>query len=409
MEQSFFRRSGLILTGIICSFTVAAQLGPWTGILSRNDNTLIPFNFEQKNEKGKTYWIIQNAAEKITVDNIQYEGDSMILQMPVFESKLIVKKDGRKFSGVWIKAGAVKSTILPFMAIPGNQRFDQKRKATYNITGRWGVNFSGNKNGEISVGEFVQKGNKLTGTFLNSTGDYRYLQGIVSSDSLFLSGFDGGHAFLFTAKIKNNTTIAGGNFYSGASYKETWTAVKDAKAKVPLENVAMYVKPGEEGLHFSFKDLEGNTVSITDRKFNNKVVVIQLMGSWCPNCMDETAFLSEYYNKNKQRGVEVIALAYEYSTDWERSVKSLKKFQQRYNVQYTILNTGVSVTDSLRTEKTLPEVTPIKFFPSSIILDKKGKIRKLDTGFNGPATGEHYLAYKKEFEETVDQLLKEEY
>jgi peroxiredoxin len=135
--------------------------------------------------------------------------------------------------------------------------------------------------------------------------------------------------------------------------------------------------------------------------------VIQLMGSWCPNCMDETAFLSEYYNNNKQRGFEVIALAYEYSTDWERSIKSLKKFQQRYNVQYTILNTEVTVTDSLRTEKTLPEVTPIKFFPSSIIIDKKGKIRKLDTGFNGPATGGHYLAYKKEFVELMDKLLKE--
>ena len=76
-------------------------------------------------------------------------------------------------------------------------------------------------------------------------------------------------------------------------------------------------------------------------------------------------------------------------------------------MQYEILNTGVTVSDSLRTEKTLPEITPIKFFPSSIILDKKGNIRKLDTGFNGPATGEHYLLYKKEFEETIDRLLIE--
>jgi thiol-disulfide isomerase/thioredoxin len=137
-------------------------------------------------------------------------------------------------------------------------------------------------------------------------------------------------------------------------------------------------------------------------------VVVQLMGSWCPNCMDETAYLSDYYNRNKQRGVEVVALAYEYSTNWERSVNSLKKFQRRFNVQYPILNTEVSVRDSLRTEKTLPQVTGIKFFPSSIILDKKGKIRKLDTGFNGPATGSHYIAYKKEFEEEIDKLLKED-
>ena len=183
--------------------------------------------------------------------------------------------------------------------------------------------------------------------------------------------------------------------------------MKDAGAKVPTESVEMFVKPGEESLHFTFNDLSGKPVSINDERFKNKVVVVQLMGSWCPNCMDETAFLSDYYNKNKQKGFEVIALAYEYTTTLERSTKSLQKFQTRYNVQYAILNTGVTVGDSLRTEKTLPELTPIKFFPSAVILDKKGKIRKLDTGFNGPGTGDHYLVYKKEFEELIDKLLME--
>ena len=75
-------------------------------------------------------------------------------------------------------------------------------------------------------------------------------------------------------------------------------------------------------------------VSINDERFKNKVVIVQLMGSWCPNCLDETAFLSDYYNKNRYRGVEVIALAYEYSTDLQRSINSLKKFQKRFNVQY---------------------------------------------------------------------------
>lgn len=78
--------------------------------------------------------------------------------------------------------------------------------------------------------------------------------------------------------------------------------------------------------------------------------------------MDETAFLSNYYRENKNRGVEVIALGYEYSTDFVRSVKSLKKFQERFDVQYPMLITGVKVTDSHRTEKTLPQVTPIRFF-----------------------------------------------
>ena len=154
-------------------------------------------------------------------------------------------------------------------------------------------------------------------------------------------------------------------------------------------------------------DLDGKPVSINDDRYKNKVVVVQLMGSWCPNCMDETAFLSEFYLKNKNRGVEIISLAYEYSTDLERSKKTLKKFQQVFSIQYPMLITGVSVSDSMRTEKTLPQLTPIKMFPSSIIIDKKGKVRKIDTDFNGPGTGDHYLAYKQKFEATIENLLAE--
>ena len=408
MTINYLTRKGTILLSLVLvTATLYSRQSWWSAKLHRADGNDIAFNFEWKTEKGKPVWYIYNATEKIKVDNITEQGDSLFIQMPVFESQFRISRSSRKLTGVWIKRGSVKTQVIPFSAEPGKKRFTASAAAAKNISGRWAVIFAGSKINELSVGEFKQAGNKLTGTFLNPSGDYRYLEGIVSKDSLFLSGFDGGHAFLFTATIDDDKKISGGTFFSGASFKEGWWAIKDPAAKVPQGSVAMYVKPGEESLHFNFKDLEGKKVSIQDERFKNKVVVIQLMGSWCPNCMDETAFLSDYYSKNKQRGVEIIALAYEYSTDWDRSVKNLKKFQDRYQVKYTVLNTEVAVNDSLRTEKTLPELTAIKFFPSSVILDKKGKVRKLDTGFNGPATGVHYDIYKNEFEEIINKLLNE--
>jgi len=401
------KKGSLLLTFTFACFAAYSQQGWWSGKLHRDDGHNITFTFEWKNEKGKPVWYIHNAAEKIKVENITVQGDSMLIQMPVFESQFHIAYSNKKISGYWTKGGSVKTQVIPFSANPENKRFSTVPGISKNITGRWAVKFAKSKPGESSIAEFNQAGNKLTGTFLNPTGDYRYLEGVVKKDSLLLSCFDGGHAFLFTAKIDDDKNISDGMFFSGAVYKENWTAIKDAHAKVPAESVAMYVKPGEESLHFTFKDLDGKPVSIQDERFKNKVVVVQLMGSWCPNCMDETAFLSDYYNRNRHRGIEIIALAYEYSTDWERSIKSLKKFQNRYSVAYTVLNTEVTVNDSLRTEKTLPELTPIKFFPSSVIIDKKGKVRKLDTGFNGPGTGSHYTIYKKEFEETIDSLLSE--
>ena len=394
--------------------TAAAQQKTTTGVwwraqLNRADGHSIVFNFEWKQEKGKTVWYIRNATERIRVSDILLKEDSVIVQMPVFESQFRLQKNGNSLTGVWIKGGAVKTQIIPVTAAPGKERFAVAKSIHQkNISGRWSASFvNSNKLTDPSVAEFKQNGNIVTGTFLNPTGDYRYLEGVVSGDSLLLSCFDGGHAFLFTATISNNKTITRGWYYAGAVSKSEWTAEHNPSASLPTEEVAIYLRPGEERLNFTFNDLEGHPVSINDERFKNKVVILQIMGSWCPNCMDETAFLSNYYSKNKQRGIEVVALAYEYSTDIERSRKSLQRFQQRFNVQYPMLITGVAVNDSLRTEKTLPQLTSIKFFPSSVILDKNGKVRKLDTGFNGPGTGEHYTHFVKKFETTIDGLLGE--
>ncbi len=397
---------------IICilltiSVPTFAQQGTWLAKLHRSDGNTIPFTFDWKIENSKMVWYIHNAAEKIKVTNIVAKGDSLWIQMPVFESQFKLQYHNNKLTGVWLKNGASKIQSIPFTAEQGIKRFASNTTSHTNITGRWATTFAKSNPKDLSIAELKQLGNKLSGTFLNATGDLRYLEGIVTKDSLFLSCFDGSHAFLFTAKVDDDKKISGGTYYSGATYSENWFAIKDENAKIATESVAMFVKPGEEKLNFTFKNLTGKIVSINDNSFKNKVVVIQLMGSWCPNCMDETAYLTEYYTKNKQRGIAIIALAYEYTTNWERSIKSLQKFQQRFNIAYPILNTEVAVTDTLRTEKTLPQLTAIKVFPSSIILDKKGRIRKLDTNFNGPATGEHYEFYKKEFEATIDTLLQE--
>lgn len=378
----------------------------WQAFIHRADGIDIPFSFKLEEKNKKTVLYIINDAEKIKVDNISFTKDSVFIKMPVFESSFKARIVNGGWEGLWTKGTSGNDQVLPFTAY---KRIDTTlQKPVSNIAGRWAVTFSDDKTkADASIAEFRQIGNKVAGTFLTPSGDYRYLDGIIDGNKLKLSTFDGAHAYFFIADIVKSKEIANGIFYAGAKGKDGWVAVKDPNAKVLSDNVAMFLKPGEEKLDFHFPNLNGKDVSINNKRFKNKVVVVQIMGSWCPNCMDETAFLSDYYNKNKQRGFEAVALAYEYSTDFNRSVKSISKFQKRFNVQYPILITGVRVSDSLRTEKTLPQVTPIKVFPSSIIIDKHGKVRKFETDFFGPGTGAHYEAYKKQFYATIDELLKE--
>lgn len=385
------------------------QVSKWHAVIHRQDENNIVFNFEKRQEKNHTVLFILNAGERLRVDSVRFKDDSVFIKMPVFESSFKAKISGNRWNGIWIKGTSHAEQIMPFTAEKDSERFVlTDGTAKINISGRWAARFAGDTATETnSIAEFKQTGNRLQGTFLTPTGDYRFLEGVVTGKKLKMSGFDGAHAYFFTADIANDNTIHNGQYFAGLKYHEEWSAVKDANAKVKTDEAAMYLKPGEEKLDFHFPDLNGNTVSINDLQFKNKVVIVQIMGSWCPNCMDETAFLSSYYNKNKHRGVEIVALAYEYSPDFNRSQQSLKKFQQRFNVQYPVLITGVTVSDTLRTEKTLPQVTDIKVFPSSIIIDKHGKVRKFDTGFFGPGTGKHYEVYKKEFYETINKLLEE--
>ena len=396
------------LSSNICFSQNHATTETWRAALHREDGIDIIFNFRLQQEGHKKVMYITNGSEQIKVENIVFTKDSVFLQMPVFESSFKAKVDMNTWRGVWMKGTTGVIQVVSFTAEKQKARFIASEPAKYNITGRWAVNFSSdNQEKPTSLAEFVQKGNRLTGTFLTATGDYRYQEGIVTGNKFMLSGFDGAHAMLFTGTLSNGRTIANATYYSGAKYKESWTGIKDANAKVSTDPTAMFLKPAEEKLNFSFPDLSGKLVSINDERFRNKVVIIQLMGSWCPNCMDETDFLSKYYNKNKSRGVEMISLAYEYSTDFARSVSSLQKFQKRFAVKYPMLITGVTVKDSLRTQKTLPQVTDIKVFPSSIIIDKKGRVRFFETDFFGQGTGEHFIAYAKKFNDMIDGLLKE--
>lgn len=397
----------LFLSGTLCAQSVAP--GFWRATLTRVDGRKIPFLIHINTDNSYPDIAIVNGKENLHLKNIQPYRDSVNAELPVFESSFrVAMANADQINGYWIRQGATSESRLPISLSPNEQRFDALYgNATENVTGKWAVTFTDAQGkGEPAIGIFSQKDNEVTGSILTPSGDYRYLAGIVTGDSLFLSTFDGVHALVFAAKVNGKTKKLSGNFWSGASYSATVSGQRENNPTLP-NTAAMYLKNKDSSkLDFQFKDLDGKIVSIKDERFKNKVVIIDIMGSWCPNCMDETAFLSDFYKKNKDKGVEVIGLAYEYTTDYNRSKKSLEKFKTLFDIQYPVLITGVAVSDPARTEKTLPQLTPIKMFPTTIILDKNGKIADIDTGFEGPGTGEYYEKFVEDFTARIDKLLQ---
>lgn len=378
--------------------------------IQRDDHQTIDFITRVKDSAGKQIMYIINGADHMLVDSIITIKDSVWFELPFFESSFAAKiRSNGNLEGVWIKKDGNAVRELPFKGIYGeSKRFNVAAPPASNISGMWTTVFKNKENKESNaIGQFAQEGPDITGTFLTPYGDYRFLEGVVSGDSLFLSGFDGSYALYFTGKIIKGNKIAGGKFYSGNADVKTWTAEKDNNAVLKAPEKSTKVKPGAGKLDFSFPDMEGNMVSIQDDQFKNKVVVIQIMGSWCPNCVDETKFFMDNYDYYTSKGVAFLGLSYERTTDYETSKKALLPFQNRFQIPYPILIPPVAVSDTLRTEKTLPQIENIIAFPTTIFIDKQGNIKKIHSGFDGPATGIHFLKYKKEFEETINELLKD--
>lgn len=382
--------------------------GIWRGAVLTQSDIEIPFNFEVKKDTLGAYFLnIINGEERLLVDDISVSKDSVFIKLPFFDAEIRGALLDDRIDGVYIKhLPNNRDVFMTFYAQSGiDWRIKEKlEKAKYDITGKWETYFI-KENGDSvkAIGEFQQSGSKVTGTFLTRTGDYRFLDGVVDGDELRLSTFDGGFAMYFTAKILNDSTMVDGRHYSGFSSKRSFVAKRNENVQLDDAYSLTYLKPGYDKIDFSFPDMNGQKVSLSDERFKNKVVVVQILGSWCPNCMDETAFLSDFYNRNKGE-IEIVGLAYERTTDFEQSKASLKNFLQRFQVRYPVLITGYTPDEP---SKSLPMLNHIMAFPTTIILDKKGKVRKIHTGFTGPGSGKYYEEYVLEFETLIKSLEEE--
>ena len=391
----------------------AQSPGPrvWQASVERMDGKPVFFQMIQTQKNNRETWYIQNAGEKIPVTEWREKGDSVFFSLPAFEVSFRARKEGKeKLTGQFLKQTTGNWQYWPFMAnAKDSQRYvSNMGKARENISGKWDVTITrANGTTRKALAIFTQEGDRLTGTFLTPSADYRYLDGIVTGDSLKISSFDGDNIRLFEAKITSENSISGGFFYNGYTGKESWIAVRTDNIPPPDAIDPPRMREGETKLDFRFSDLQGEWVSINDEKYRHKVVIIQLMGSWCANCLDETRFLIDFYKENQKKGVEIIALTYEYSTDTLRSKASVEKFRKFLGVTYPILLTGVTAGDNQKAEKTLPQLTAIRSFPTTLILDREGRVRKIETSFYGPGSGEYYIKYRNEFNRTLDELIRE--
>lgn len=407
MKKIFFL-VGLIWVFNSCNEEKQAYLseGIWLAELEVMDNEKLPFNFKlTKSETGDYQMEIYNASEVILVDEIEINKDSIMIKTPVYEGYIAGKFTETRITGQFIKESLDR--IVPFEANFGKtDRFNVQDLSKENVSGVWEVAFEPNTDDAyMAKGIFTQRGDIVTGTFRTTTGDYRYLDGVMNGDSLKVSAFDGAHAFLFAAKVTDSSL--NGAFYSGNHSKELFVGKRNDAFELPSADSLTFIKEGYDKFAFSFPNAAGDLVSLDDERFKNKVVIVQIMGTWCPNCLDESKYYIDYLKKNTSSELEIVALAFEYAKTKEGAFKSIKRMKDRIGVEYPVLLAQFGSSDKDIAQQKLPMLNHVLSYPTSIFIDKKGNVRKIHTGFNGPATGSKFIEFQKEFDSFVKALQAE--
>ena len=399
LMRLFLFMIGLVLV-ISCNSGVSDRLlkGDYVGKLEVENNKYLPFNFSVTND---STLVVQNSSE-IVGFSIDYLKDSIFIRSKVFEGFIKGVLEDNKINGVFVIESLDRS--VPFTSYNSSKRFnidfEKNEKLTLN---RWRFTFNPNMdNASISLGIFNPIGqNEISATFRTSTGDYGFMHGGYKDSKIVLSTFNGSRAYLLEAELNNNNDSIKGVMYSGNHSKTIIEGVLDNVFELSNEYSLTSLQSKNQKFEFSFENTAGKLISIDDDIFDGKSMVIQLMGSWCSNCLDESKFYVDYMNKNKLIDIEFVALAFEYAKTKDGALNSILKLKNQIGIDYPILLAQYGSSDKGKALEKFPMLNNIISYPTTIFLDKNKDVIKIHTGFNGPATGEKYIEFINEFDNTI--------
>ena len=162
------------------------------------------------------------------------------------------------------------------------------------------------------------------------------------------------------------------------------------------------MKDAAEPLRFSFPDLTGQIVTNADARFRGKVLLVNISGSWCPNCHDEAPFLASLYRTYQPKGFEIVTLSFE-EGDQLTNPTRLRAFIAQYGIGYTVLVAG----EPAQLAEKVPQAVNLNAFPTSFLVGRDGRVRGVHAGFPSPGSGDFYTKAERDVTSEVERLLAE--
>ncbi|MFN0084919.1 MAG: TlpA family protein disulfide reductase [Blastocatellia bacterium] len=402
----------LTLFPAACGRGSADPAGVWRGYIRNPSGERVAFTLEVARHGDQFTGALINAEERTNSTGGSFDGKTLKLRYDFYDAELTATIAGNALSGVFERQWQKRNLRREISATRGGP-YDAGAGAGADaeaITGEWILKVGDAPDQRYWRAAFERRGREAQGTIIPVTGDWGRLAGTFEDGRLTLNRFDGINSRIFTAKLTPRGTLEGildlGLFSPVRKVvaERLDAGNKAAVASLPDPNNYTRMANPTEPFRFSFPDLEGRTVSDTDDRFRNRVVIVSITGSWCPNCHDEAPVMQEFYARYKAAGLEVVALAFEYTGERDRDLEQLRIFARRHGVTYPMLLAGT--TDEEDTKRKLPQLVNFGAFPTAIFLGRDGLVKHIHAGFEGRATGERFTRLKAEMEALIRELLE---
>ena len=395
-----------LLLATVIAFAPAAFAESLAGLWSATVNvngTEIPFKLEFSGDGANVKGWFFNGDDHETSTSGEFKNGSLTLNFDSYAAVLkATLKDGA-LDGEYTSRGKG----LPIHAVRAAAETTAKVKAP-DISGNWYLeDVHSSKKGEKAWQFFVrQNGGDVTAAILRIDGDTGALTGTYKDGKFVLSHFDGARPALLSVTPQSDGTLT--LELAGQHHEGVMTAVRPevAKAKGLAEptDASQHtgVKDPTQPFPFSFPDLNGKIVSNTDARFRNRVVLINITGSWCPNCHDEAPFLAALYDKYHDQGLEIVALSFEEAAQLENPTR-LKAFIKEYGIHYTVLLGG----ETSSAKEKLTQAQDWDAWPTTFFVGRDGLVKGAHAGFPSSGSGDLYKKAKAEFTAEVESLLSQ--
>jgi thiol-disulfide isomerase/thioredoxin len=418
----------MILAALVIAFTsgvapaqpsAQAPSGLWDASMQTLAGS-VDFAVELTWEGDQLKAALLNASDRQQFTSATWDGRLLTLRFDYYDGTLTARRIvAEKMEGEYSRQTSHGIVHLPLTMAPHRDVFFDKPWVGPSLTGEWTFHRPGEQGTErITLAEFQQQkvGNAdgqviVTGIFEPVSGDTGLLHGFVfraeaGSPRFHLSRFDGIHVLAFDGEFLPDGRLKG-QIGSGKSGISPFTATRSNQASGVDPNVQgsklTRVSDPQQAFRFSGSDASGKTLDQNSPEFKGKALIIDIFGTWCPNCHDEAPVLEKIYERYRGEGLVIVGLAYEYTADQARDQRLMEIYRAKYGLSFPMLLAGTTADGQIA--QTLPQLIDFGAYPTTIFLDRQGRVHAIHAGFSGPATGERYQQVQQRFDALTREIV----